>query len=182
MRYFLVFLLATVPALSQTQAADAERSTLQALLTEVQQLRIAIERSTLLGARTQIAINMMQIQESRTGRVSQDLERVRKEILDLQSRRPRIAEQIKAFEDHLSSLTDPKERQDIEAAIKQTKLEAEQLTATEQDRQARQAELAAQFQTEQSELADLRNRLTEMQRALDQAIERAIPKHTEPRP
>src|SRR5678815_2776293 len=65
MRYFAI-LLAVYPAAAFAQPAAADSNVLQALLSEVQQLRMAIERSTLLGTRTQLAISQLQLQESRS--------------------------------------------------------------------------------------------------------------------
>lgn len=177
MRYLRFLPLLALPALLPSQTSDADRATLQALLSEVQQLRIAIERSTLLGARTQIGINMMQIQEGRTARLSQDLDKVRKDILDAQGERAKVAERLKALEDRLPSVTNPTEHQDIEFAMRQAKLEGEQLAAREQERRAREAELASQLQSEQSQLAELRDRIAEMQRALDNAIQQTLQHH-----
>ena len=177
MRYLNFLTLLAIPALLPAQTPDPDRATLQALLSEVQQLRIAIERSTLLGARTQIAINMMQVQEGRAARISQDLDKVRKDILDIQGERPKIAERLKGFEEVLPTLINPNERRDIEAAMKQIKLDQDHLAAREQDRHARESELASQLQTEQSQLAELRARITEMQRALDNAIQQTLQHH-----
>ena len=62
MRYLPLFFLT---AAAWGQAADSDSHLLQALLTEVQQLRVAIERSTLLGTRTQLVISKLQMQETR---------------------------------------------------------------------------------------------------------------------
>jgi len=174
MRYLRLLPLVFFPTLLLSQTADSDRSTLETLLKEVRELRLALERSTLLTARTQIAVNMMQIQESRASKAAQDLDNMRKEILDLQTSRARNAEQVKRLEEHLSSVTNPNEHQDFEGLIRQAKLESEQLAAKEQDRRAKEAELSSQVQNEQSQLADLRARLGDMQRALDQAIQQTL--------
>jgi len=53
-------------------------------LAEIRQLRLAIERSTLLGMRMQISLQRIQMQEMRTTRISQELERARKDAADSQ--------------------------------------------------------------------------------------------------
>jgi hypothetical protein len=69
MRHLGILLLAACPAALLAQTPDADQRVLQTLLSEVQQLRIAIERQTLLGTRTQIAISQLQLQESRVAAV-----------------------------------------------------------------------------------------------------------------
>src|SRR5690348_7126368 len=144
MRYLRLLPLVFLPALLFSQTADSDRSTLEALLKEVRELRLALERSTLLTARIQIAVNMMQIQESRSSKAAQDLDNMRKEILDLQSNRARHAEQVKRLEEHLSSVTNPAERQEFEGLIRQAKVDSDQFAAKEQDRRAKEAELSVQ--------------------------------------
>jgi hypothetical protein len=51
------------------QSQDTERQSVPALLSEVRQLRLAIERSTLLGTRMQISLQRIQMQEMRTARI-----------------------------------------------------------------------------------------------------------------
>ena len=55
--------------------------------------------------------------------------------------------------------------------LRQRKADLNGLTAAEQQRSAREAELAAQLQAAQNEIADSRSRLAEMERALDAAIQ-----------
>ena len=67
MRY-LLFLL---PLTLWGQTAETDSRLTQTLINEIQQLRLAIERSTLLGARTQLAVSALQLQESTVSRLSQ---------------------------------------------------------------------------------------------------------------
>jgi len=157
-------LLIAFPLLAQTPDP-----TLQKLLVEVQTLRVAIERSTLLGARTQIAMQRIQMQETRTSRLAQTLDGVRREITELGFQAERLAARIKELEDR-SAHVDPNLRKDVEAEIKQLKREQEQMAGIEQQRHAREAEIVTQHQLEQGRLTDLQARVDEMERALDSAI------------
>src|SRR5690349_11206536 len=65
MRLIRIFLLAACPLVLVAQPAETDQRVLQTLLSEVRQLRAAIERSTLLGVRTQLAISQLQLQESK---------------------------------------------------------------------------------------------------------------------
>ena len=161
-------LIMGLPLWAQTPQSEAQ--TLSTLLSEVQRLRLAIERSTLLGARTQIAILLLQTQETRTQRISEDLERARKEISQSEAGRAQQARVIKDLEARLSdAATPPAARLELEQEVKGLKSRTEDLTAETQMR-ARETEVAAQLRSEQSRLTELQNQISEMERALDTAI------------
>ena len=54
-----VLVLFALPIVLAAQPAESGDKVTQALISEIQQLRLAIERSTLLNARTQLAISQM---------------------------------------------------------------------------------------------------------------------------
>jgi hypothetical protein len=83
----LVFLLITCPFAALAQPTENDSRTLQTLLSEVQQLRVAIERSTLLGARTQLAISQLQLQEGKAERLSKDLLDARERKSEIENHR-----------------------------------------------------------------------------------------------
>ena len=70
MRYLVFFAL---PFALAAQSAEPDQRITQTLISEIQQLRLAIERSTLLNARTQLAISQLQMQEATVARLSQQL-------------------------------------------------------------------------------------------------------------
>ena len=169
MRFLLLAAVLSLPAFCQTSPAP-ETQALQTLLNEVRELRLSIDRSTLLGARTQIALQRIQIQEARTARLSQGYESIHQQAEEITSHRARVAARAKETEDSVARLSDIHERQGAEETAKQLKGEVEALTGTEQRIRAREAELAGQLQIEQGRLQELFSRVDEMERALDQAI------------
>src|SRR5258705_7350643 len=98
MRHLRIFLLAACPIAVFAQAAETDSRVLQTLLSEVQQLRVAIERSTLLGARTQLAISQLQLQESRSERLSRELTALRDSTSQLEGQKSRLSQGVKEFE------------------------------------------------------------------------------------
>ena len=74
MRY-LLFL--AVPLALAAQSAESDQRITQTLISEIQQLRLAIERSTLLNARTQLAISQLQMQEATVARLTRQLDEAR---------------------------------------------------------------------------------------------------------
>jgi chromosome segregation ATPase len=165
MRLIRIFLLAPMALCAQT-----DQRVLETLLSEVQQLRAAIERSTLLGVRTQLAISQLQLQESKTERLSRELQGLRDTTSHLSVQKERLSQGIKQFESKRSLLPSD----EIENNLKQLKFELDETTAAEQRETAREAEVAAQLQTAQREVQDSRSRIAEMERTLDSAIQQML--------
>jgi predicted nucleic acid-binding Zn-ribbon protein len=172
MRYLALLVMLSLPAFAQK--AEADQAVLQKLLVEVQQLRAAIERSTLLGARTQLALTRLQMQEAAATRASQQLNDVRQQGFDIVHRREQDASRLKDWEDKLPGITNADMRRDIDSAIKNTKAELDELATREQVRAARESELANEFQAAQNELAATRARISDMERSLDAAIQQLL--------
>jgi hypothetical protein len=173
MRYLPLLLWTTA---AWGQAADSDPHVLQSLLTEVQQLRLAIERSTLLGTRTQLTISKLQMQETRASQLSRELASLREDAPNIAMEKARIAEELKRAEEARTSpqFASPDSRSDLESRIRQMKLAMDDATAKEARRSAREGELSAQYQAAQAEAADSRNRIAEMERALDTAIQQLL--------
>src|SRR3954447_17857769 len=94
MRYFFLFVL---PLALSAQSAESEQRVTQALISEIQQLRLAIERSTLLNARTQLAISQLQMQETAVARLSTQVNDSR--ASSLAARIAALTERIRETED-----------------------------------------------------------------------------------
>src|SRR5690349_12353568 len=125
MRYLTALLIFAAAAPAQT--ADST-PVLEKLLAEVQQLRLAIERSTLLGARTQLAINQLQLQETRLAKVSADYNDARNLGARSAVERARLGEEIKGLEDRRSGPAGNtlQVRDDLDRELKQRKLDLDQ--------------------------------------------------------
>jgi chromosome segregation ATPase len=171
----LVVLFALPLALAAQSAESGEKVT-QALIAEIQQLRLAIERSTLLGARTQLAISQLQLQETAMARASQQVNDARREGAALSGQRNRVAESIRETEQRRLSPEWASRKEELEHNLKSMKAELEQLNATETIRAAREGEVTAQLQAAQAQIAESRARISEMERALDAAIQQLLKK------
>jgi chromosome segregation ATPase len=168
MRLISLVTLLTVPLVSQTR--DPGGDTVQTLLAEVRQLRFAIERSTLLGTRMQIALQRIQIQEGRTSRLLQELESVRKDLRATQGQQGQLAERIKELEQQASNSTDPATRRQSDLELKAVRAELQIFATREQQVRMREAEVASQIKDEQGRLAELHDRVNQMERALDDSL------------
>jgi hypothetical protein len=70
------------------QSGDGQ--TMQALLNEVRQLRMAIQRSNVDTYRAQVTIERLRLQQQRVERLNEKLEGVREKIADINSNQSRL--------------------------------------------------------------------------------------------
>jgi hypothetical protein len=171
MRY-CVLLLAPVILIAQSSPADQKLT--ETLIREVQQLRVAIERSTLLSARTQVAVAELQVQEAAVARLTQQFNEVRVGSGVLSARRNQLTDKVQELETKRIT-ADPTARSIFELQLKQAKADLGEAIAADQERSARESEVASQLSVARSGLTDARSRVAEVQRALDVAIQQ-LPK------
>src|SRR5690242_5976812 len=105
MRRGLIVLCLSAAAQAQSQSSDS--SVLQALLSEVHQLRLALERANTVGPRIQLVIERMKIQREQVVRISTQLDAVRRELEHSQSEQSRFADEIRNMEADLGQTSDP---------------------------------------------------------------------------
>jgi len=168
MRFAAFFLL---PFVLSAQSATSDRLT-EALIGEMQQLRLALERSTLLSSRTQLAVSQLQLQESSVTRLQQQYNEVRSGSAAAALRRNDLADRIKQAEGRLASQAsrDPM----YEYQLTQEKLEYSTATAAEQERAAKEAEVATELRDAQNRVAESRARISDLEKALDAAIQQLL--------
>jgi len=160
------FLLCFCVAVSgQTSPTDAQ--TLQTLVAEVHQLRLALEHSSKIVPLIQIAVERLKLQQDQVARAARQLEDIRRELDHFRSEQPKIQQRLQSLDNNPSQITDPRQRKELDEALKIFKLEAEQSEKSVQQLQARESELMSQFQAEQTKLTELNDRLDQMGRALN---------------
>jgi hypothetical protein len=152
---------------ARAQAPASDVQTLQALLAEVHQLRIALERSTQVTPRIQIAVERLKLQQEQVARVARQLDDSRRELDNRRTDQPRIQQSLERLSSAAAQSTDPQKRKELEDVVSMTKLNAEQTEKSLQQMQVREGELASQLQSEQSRLTELNDRLDQMERALN---------------
>ncbi len=153
------------PALSQTNDA------MQALLSEVHQLRQAIESMTVASQRVQIAVAALQLQDGIVTRSAARLDDAQKRCRQAESERQRITQNIQRMETTLSGATIPdSERQRFRAVQGETKAELDARTANLQACQAAESEAAGQLRNDRAKLAELQERIDRLDKVLEQAV------------
>ena len=106
MKLAFVFFLACLAAGAQTPP-PSDASVIQALLSEVHQLRLAIERSNTLSLRIQLAVERMRLQQQVVSRLSDQLEGARQDLDRMQAEATRAAEHVKGVESELDQTSEP---------------------------------------------------------------------------
>src|SRR5579871_953428 len=164
----------SLAAQSAAQSNDSSQRVTEALIAEMQQLRLAIERSTLLGARTQLSISQLQLSETALSRASQQYNDVHSVTAAASLRRTQLAERIKTAEQDRSTTTDQQHRSAMDEMLRGLKFNLDEATANEQMQTARETEVMQQLQAAQAQIAESRNRIAEMERMLDTAIQQLL--------
>src|SRR5215475_11114763 len=94
-----LFTFAVLPLALFAQNSESDSKIQQALISEIQQLRMAIERSTLLGARTQLAVSQLQMQETTVARLTSQLSDIRMAAPSIARRKAEAEAQMKRWEE-----------------------------------------------------------------------------------
>jgi len=160
---FAALCLAAVQACAQTTNQDA--ATIQALLTEVRQLRLALERSALATPKIQLTLQRIQSEEQKVARISAQLDVVRRQIADQTASAARSTDELTLMDERISSEMDAVRRKQMEERRAEIKLNA--ACVIDPALKARESEIAASLQTEQAALDDLNQKLNAMERLLD---------------
>src|SRR5579863_6289449 len=75
-----ILLLLSLGFTARAQNTSPDPQTLQALLTEVHQLRLALERSSQIAPRIQIAVERLKLQQDQVARTGRELEELRRDM------------------------------------------------------------------------------------------------------
>ena len=102
---------------ASTVPPGEEDPVLRQLLAEVRQLRLALQRMTLLSTRFQVAIERMRIQQSHVDGLDRELAGLRENISAKQSELDGLVERRKSAEAELERTADP-ERGEMEANLR----------------------------------------------------------------
>ena len=149
------------------QTASPDSQALQALVSEIRQLRQDLQATNIVTQRVQIVLYRLQTQTALVTRASSRLDDARSTLGRAQSDRKQIADRIPMLEESSKTVGDNKERKNMEDALVGTKMQLEHLTADEQRLQSREIDAETQFRTEQGKLADLQDQLDKLDKVLD---------------
>jgi hypothetical protein len=156
------------PPSGSSQSAQGENpQTMQALLNEVRQLRLAIQRSNLSAYRAQIIIERTRSQQQRVDQLSEKLREMRERIDEMKIPQSESQDRLKKIESQLSEERDANKRRELEELQDEGKTRLKLLAQDEARRREQEAQLASQLQVEQARLAELNDQLDALQHELE---------------
>jgi chromosome segregation ATPase len=145
---------------NSTESAQGDRDkTLQQLLTEVRELRLAVQRATVNNTRFQMLIERMRIEQARVDAIGRQLENIRAQTADMRASRPQMEQQIKDTEMLLDRTSDPNAHADLESRIKAMKGNVARFAQEEERLQGREATVNTELQAAQSRVSELNSQL-----------------------
>jgi chromosome segregation ATPase len=133
--------------------------TLQQLLTEVRELRLAGQRPTVNNTRFQMVIERVRVQQAHVDALSRQLENIHSQVADMKAMKPQMEQQIKDAEDLLDRTPDPNAHSDLESRIKVVKANLARLAQEDERLRNRETALDIELQSAQAKLNELNSQL-----------------------
>jgi primosomal protein N'' len=153
-----------LPASAWAQAATPP--TLEAVVNEIRLLRQAIERQSSSAARVQLLVGRLALQDQRTGRARDAVERLESELASDQRERDQLQVAARESQRSLEQTTDPERRAELEAQsrlMREQYAKAQQRVSQTEDRLSRAREA---LDVETGRYDDLDRVLTDLDRQL----------------
>ena len=155
-------LLLPAAARAQAPAIDSIRE----LLTEVRALRIAMERSATVGARIQLMVARVQLQEQRIAELSRRAAAVRDEISKVDAVIAATTDDVKRGEGMAEKATSPELRREMEVDVEYLKTQLRTPEKRRQELLNEESLLSQQLAADQGRWSDVNNQLDELERSL----------------
>jgi len=139
---------------------------MNALLSEVHALSLAMEQSASIAPRVQLTLARLNIEEQRIAQLAAQLDQVRRELSGAALASKGSSDHLAEVERSLQTTTDDKMRKELESAQLVYKRELSQHSFQEQQLRTRESEAMQMLATEQARWIDLNARLDELERLL----------------
>jgi chromosome segregation ATPase len=173
--FVFAILVGVAAARTQTQGTGSQ-DIMPALLTEVRGLRAAMERSATSGARVQLVLGRLQLQEQRVTSALRRLDEIRSKLTTAQREATGLQDQFENLEAELKEAgANPRtpaqgeprpSREHMEAMVAGTRRELERKSSEVQRLAAEEAQVASEITNEQARWYEFNQRLEELERAL----------------
>ena|ERR1022692_3563850 len=164
----MLLVLSALPAAAQDKAShpDATNTALQELVNEVRQLRLTLERSTVVNFRAQVLLQRLQLQNQRIAQASSRLEEIRGRVSHLLSDQASFAENVRTLQERIAKEQGGVFTKGLEDQLAETKSQLERIARTEAQLRGQEGEAETALQKEQAAWEDLTQQLA----ALDQSL------------
>lgn len=164
--FLLILLVAGIPVATLAQAPASDAQTMQALLTEIRELRRDLRASLARIQIVQILLSRLQTQQAVVTHASDRLNDARSKATDAQTHQKDVRTNLKRLEDALGSEQNPEQQKEIRDRITLAKSELEE-SADVESFQSAEAEADQQLRIEQEKLSALEAQLDELAGNLD---------------
>jgi hypothetical protein len=159
------FLLLCPTAFSQKSESDPQ--TMQAMLSEIRQLRHDLQTAAIAGRRAQIVIYRLHEETVAVERASEKLENTKNELAQIQMQREYLAAQLKTFEEYRDRAENEQQRKRWDDSAIQLKQQLDAgMMMPEQQLRAKELEQEADLRAEQAKLERLEDELNQLDRDL----------------
>jgi hypothetical protein len=165
---FVLFVAQISAGQTNQQAEDKE--TLQALLTEVRMLRLALQtlqRMSIDTYRSQLLVDRIRVNREDVRRLTASLNETRDLFGKTQTTIPQFIDRQKLLESQVQLEVDPGKRAQLEFEVKRTKEGIEMYKSQLDQLRQREEQLTAQLNSEKSKLDELENRLDLLERGIE---------------
>lgn len=133
--------------------------TLQQLLTEVRELRLAVQRATVSNTRFQMLIERVRVQQAHVDALSRQLENIHSQVAEMKAAKPQMEQQIKDAEDLLDRTPDPNAHAELDSRIKGGKANLARLAQEDERLRNRETAFDTELQAGQAKLNELSSQL-----------------------
>jgi chromosome segregation ATPase len=145
---------------SPTPSSTNQDPAMQELLSEVRQLRIAVQRMSVNAYRAQVLVERLRLQQEQVNRLTQELNTVRNQVNETKAAQVNFKERLdEAEKRHASGLLP-------ESEVNATKAAMEEFKQREQSLTEREIQLSTDLNTERRNLTDLNKRLDDLEREM----------------
>jgi hypothetical protein len=157
-----ILLFAAGLGAQQAGSADPIRE----LLVEVRGLRAAMERSATVGARVQLLVARIQLQEQRIAELSRRVTAIRSELRGSEREALQIGAMFKMFEQGAADAKQPEEREAAHHQLTMMKNQAADLERRRLELAQEEAFLTQQLNDEQGRWSTINEQLDQLERSL----------------
>ena len=161
-----------VPVFGQSASTDSQ--TLQALLSEVRQLRQDLRTTTIASQRAQVPLYRLQAQESVVRRMQERVDDTRSKLAQIHAEQKRLTTALKQYEDSVSHSDNLAQEKEIVEVMARLKAGLETQTSIEQEAQAKLTEGEEQLRIEQAKLAELEAHLDLLEKTLEGSSQQSV--------
>ncbi len=154
-------------ATAAAQTASPDTQALQALVTEIRQLRQDLQATTIATQRVQIVLYRLQTQTALVTRAASRLDDLRSSLGNVQSEKKSLSLRVQQMDETLKATQNPAERKIAEEWLANEKPNMERMAADEQRLQSREIDADTQLRAEQAKLTDLQDQLDRLDKLLD---------------